>query len=419
MVRLLGPTGVFVGVWMLLGLVEAAADLPEPDVLRRAADVAALPFWFLGIYLVAVGLTPATLRLHRAVRWWIPVSLAAGALATDLVSRGLGLGDLGALNYVFVWLLAHQAGYFYADGTLRRLGRGGTAALAAAGLAGMVALVTWFRYPVSMVEVPGEPVSNTAPPSIGLVFLTLWLVSLAMLMRGPAERWLGDDRRYRRVAALNRVALTAYLWHVTAITAAVAILYPLGFPQPSIGSGAWWALRPVFVAAMVPILALLLGAFGRLEVHPFTPSAEAGPGPVGSAVAAFGVFSLTVGLLGFGITGFVDLADRAGVSLLMFRFNPLQNLAHLLIGGGLLRAALWRGRAAAAAAGIAAAMLFLAAGWAEAGEASTVLGMNHTTAVAHLVAGGVSLTAILAGLTASRMGRGGASVSVRTTRPGG
>lgn len=78
MVRLLWPTAVFVGVWMLLGVVQAALDLPPPDLLRRAADVAALPFWFLGIYLVAVGLAPATLRLHdldldpdlgRLARW--------------------------------------------------------------------------------------------------------------------------------------------------------------------------------------------------------------------------------------------------------------------------------------------------------------------------------------------------------------
>lgn len=419
LVRLLAPTAVFIVVWTALGLVQAAADLPEPDVLRRAADVAALPFWFLGIYLVAVGLAPATRWLHRRLRWWVPAMLAAGALAVDVVSRGPGAGDLGALNYVFVWLLPHQLGFFYADGTLPGTGRRTPWVMAAAGLAGMVALVSWFGYPVSMVEVPGEPVSNTAPPSIGLVFLTLWLVGLVLAGRGRGTRWLEDDRRYRRVAWLNSMALTAYLWHVTAITAAVAVLYPLGFPQPGIGTPGWWALRPVFVAAMVPILAALMALFRRFETHPFTTlPAGRKVGAVGTVAVAFGVFSLAVGLLGFGITGFIRMADPAGVGLLVFRFNPVQNLAHLLIGGGVAASGLWAGRWAGAAAVAAGAALFLAAGLVEAGEAATVLGMNSVTAVAHLVAGSAAAAGLVAALGVEAWAAR-SSGSVRATRLGG
>jgi len=394
LVRLLWPTGVFVGAWLVLGLLQAAADLAEPDLLRRAADVAALPFWFLGIYLVAVGLAPATLRLHRRFRWWVPGLLALGALAVDIVSRSLGLGDVGALNYVFVWLLAHQAGYFYADGTLQRMGRGGAVALAAAGFAGMVGLISFFGYPVSMVEAPGQETSNTAPPSIGLIFLGLWLIGLVMALRGPADRWLRDERRWRVVAGLNRVALTAYLWHVTAITASVAILYPLGFPQPEIGTGQWWALRPLFVMSMVPVLVLLIVMFGRFEVHPDTAPVPGRWRPVRVAAMAFGVFSLAICLLGFGITGFIELADQRGVSLLVFRFNPLQNVVHGLIGTLAVVATLRHERWSAPAA-LAGAALFLAGGWVEMGDAMTVLGMNDVSAAAHLVIGGLAAAAIV------------------------
>jgi len=401
LIRLLWPTGVFVGAWLVLGLVQAAAGLAEPDLLRRAADVAALPFWFLGIYLVAVGLAPATLRLHRRFRWWVPGLLALGALAVDIVSRYQGLGDLGALNYAFVWLLAHQAGYFYADGTLQRIGRGGAAAMAAAGFAGMVGLISFFGYPVSMVEVPGQETSNTAPPSIGLIFLGLWLIGLAMAFREPAGRWLRDERRWRVVTGLNRVALTAYLWHVTAITTAVAVLYPLGLPQPEIGTGQWWALRPLFVASMLPVLVLLIVVFGRFEVHPDTAPVSGRWHPVRIAAVAFGVFSLAICLLGFGITGFIQLADQRGVALLVFRFNPLQNVAHGLIGAAAVVAALRHQRWAAPAA-LAGAALFLAGGWAEMGDAMTVLGMNDVTAVAHLVVGGSALTAIVLSIVVTK-----------------
>ncbi len=387
LVRLLWPTAVFVGAWLALGLVQAAADLAEPDLLRRAGDVAALPFWFLGIYLVAVGLAPVTLRLHRRFRWWIPGLLAGGALAVDIVSRWEGMGDLGAINYALVWLLAHQAGYFYADGTLQRMGRAGAAAMAAVGFAGMVALISFFGYPVSMVEVPGQKTSNTAPPSIGLIFLGLWLIGLAMAWREPVARWLADERRWRVVSGLNRVVLTAYLWHVTAITAAVAVFYPLGFPQPEIGTGQWWALRPLFVLSMLPVLVLLILVFGRFEVHPDTAAVSGRWRPARVTAMAFGVFSLAICLLGFGITGFIQLADEGGASLLVFQFNPLQNVVHGLIGVVAVGVALVRDRWATPAA-LVGGVLFLAGGWVEMGDALTILGMNDVTATAHLIVGG-------------------------------
>ena len=55
---------------------------------------------------------------------------------------------------------------------------------------------------------------------------------------------------------------------------------------------------------------------------------------------AFGTFSVAVCLLGFGISGFIRLADTAGASLLVFQFNPLQNVLHGVIGAMAIAAAL-------------------------------------------------------------------------------
>ena len=390
MVRLLWPTAIFIGIWLVLGLIQAAANLPDPDLLRRAADVAALPFWFIGIYLIAVGLAPITRRLHGRYRWWVPTVMAAGALVIDIVSRGCEVGDLGAVNYLFVWLFAHQAGYFYADGTLPAMGRRGAGAIAAAGLAGMIALITWFGYPVSMVEVPGQEVSNTAPPSIGLVFLTLWLIGVALAVREPLIAWLQRRRPWRAVTHLNRVVLTAYLWHVTAVTASVSILYPLGLPQPEIGTAQWWMLRPVLVVSMIPLLGILLVVLGRFEIHPDTPVLEHRLGARCVAAMAFGTFAMAVCLLGFGATGFIELADERGVSLLVFQFNPLQNVLHGLIGVVAMTIALRRPRWAVAAT-LAGGALFLAGGWIELGDAETILGMNDVTAIAHIISGSLAL----------------------------
>jgi fucose 4-O-acetylase-like acetyltransferase len=393
LLRLLTPTVVFIGVWFATGIVIEGFELGSADALHRAADVAALPFWFLGIYLVAVGLTPAMMRLHERFAWRVPLVLGLGVVAVDIVARGVGVSDLGNVNYALVWLLAHQTGFFYADGTLQRLGRPIHAAMAAVGLAGMIGLVTIGTYPVSMVEVPGEPVSNTAPPSIGLVFLTLWLVGLALLARPTLNRWL-KGRTWGLVTRLNRVPLTLYLWHVTAITVAVSILYPLDFPQPEIGTTQWWALRPAWVAAMVPVLVVLVGVFRRCEVHPYT---DPRPGPFGGVRvvgAIFGIFVLAVAVLGFGRTGFIDLVDPLGDSLLMFRLNPVQNLFHLVLGCAVMAGVLvWRRWSAWIT--MAGAALFLAAGLWDSGSAETSFGMNPTTGITHVAVGGAALVGVV------------------------
>ena len=73
--RLLIPTGVFLAAWVAFSLAAEALDPGSPG-RARAAEVAALPLWFLGIYLVAVALAPAMERLHRRFGLWV-----AGALA--------------------------------------------------------------------------------------------------------------------------------------------------------------------------------------------------------------------------------------------------------------------------------------------------------------------------------------------------
>jgi fucose 4-O-acetylase-like acetyltransferase len=400
-VRLLGPTVLFIAAWFAVGIVVEIWELGRADAIHRAADVAALPFWFLGIYLVAVGLTPAMLRLHERFGWRVPLVLGVGVVAVDVVARGLGVSDLGNVNYALVWLLAHQSGFFYGDGTLQRLGARVHAGMVAVGLAGMIGLVTIGTYPVSMVEVPGEPVSNTAPPSVGLLFLLMWLVGLALLARPVVNRWLESRRPWQRVSRLNRVPLTLYLWHVTAITVAVSVLYPLGFPQPEIGTTRWWALRPAWVAAMVPVLVVLVWVFRRFEIHPHTDPV---PGPFGSVrvvAVVFGVFALAVAVLGFGRTGFIDLVDPVGDSLLMFRLNPVQNLFHLVLGG-VVTAGVVVGRRWVVPVTVVGAVLFLAAGLWDAGSAETFLGMNRTTAVTHVVVGAVTIVGLAVAVLSSQ-----------------
>ncbi|MFH1331649.1 MAG: acyltransferase family protein, partial [Actinomycetota bacterium] len=265
--RLLLPTGIFLGVWLSLGIAAEVVD-PGSAGKARAAEVAALPLWFLGIYLVAVALAPAMEGLHRRAGLWAAAGLAAAVGVVDLVSIGLGVEGLGGVNYAFQWLFAHQLGFAYADGTLQRWGRRGAAFLTAVGLAALVLLTTVGGYPVSLVGVPGQERSNAQPPSLAMVALTLWLVGLALLLQPAGERWMNHPGVRRLVGRVHAVLLTAFLWHVTAITLGAAVARAAGAPEPAIGSGLWWALRPAWLIWLLPFLAALVWAFGRFETHP-------------------------------------------------------------------------------------------------------------------------------------------------------
>ena len=150
LVRLLAPTLVFMSVWLLVGIVAEALPLREPNPLGRAADLAALPFWFLGMYVVVVALAPRLWQLHQRLGWWVPALFFAGAAIVDVLVYGFGYTAVGVANYAFVWLAVHQLGYAWRDGHMAGMRQGLT--WVAGGLVVMVGLIMLGPYPVSMVN---------------------------------------------------------------------------------------------------------------------------------------------------------------------------------------------------------------------------------------------------------------------------
>ncbi len=385
--RLMMPTVLFLAVWQVLGMLIERI-LRGSSGLARAAEAAALPLWFLGIYLVAVAMAPMMWRVHRRFGLWAMAVLAVSIGAVDLVSIGLGFGDVGGANYALVWIFAHQAGFLYADGTLQRWGRTGAATWAAAGLAALVTLTVWGGYPVSLVGVPGQVRSNAQPPSLAMLAGVVWLVGLVMLLRPAGMRALEGRAARAFVRTVHPVVLTAYLWHVSALSAGAAAWRAVGMPEPAIGSAGWWALRPVWLIFLAVPFFGLIAVFRWFEVH---PGGGVVPGhPLRSAAAGFGVFSIAIGILGYGETGFIPFAPSPGELILMFRFTPLQNVVHLVLGAAAVGGAFASRRPWQAATFGAVAFILI---WAVDGWASR-LGMDDFTAAAHLVAGSAALLGI-------------------------
>jgi hypothetical protein len=337
LVRMLRPTALFLGVGLVVVTILDAANVADNAVFP-ASELIARPLWFLGVYMIVVALAPVMLTLHRRYGVAVVVAMGLTAMGVDLLRFGADVSAFGYVNYPVVWLLAHQLGFFYGEGGALARRRW---ALALGGLVGIVALVNVGPYPGSMVGLARDQFSNMDPPTIVIAVLTLWQVGLAMLLRPSISRWLEGVRVWARVIWINSVIMTVFLWHLTAMLIGIGLLYPLGFPQPEAGTAQWWLLRPLWVAALVGILGVLVVVFGRFEARSSRPlSLLAGPRVAAAAAATIAAALVVLGVLGFAMGGLHQLFSDTGTELIIFNLNPLQSVLHLALGALLLRASL-------------------------------------------------------------------------------
>ena len=339
--RLLRPTAAFLAVWLPLSIVvEWFLDLNQ-RAFQMSMMLLTAPLWFLAVYLMMIGLAPKMLKLHRRYGRGVLVAMAAGAVLVDFLSIRLDIPFIGGLNYLFVWLFAHQLGFFYADGSLLRLSRKSYLAMAAGGLLGLVLLTTQLGYSSNMVfNVNGR--SNTNPPTLCIMFLTIWQVGLTMLLRDPVSRVLARRKPWAGVIGLNSMMMTMFLWHTTAAVIIVTVAYPLGFPGPEPGTALWWVLRPVWVAMLSVVLVVLVAAFKRFERGPSSKESSGAPAHsltrAQRAATVLGLIYSILAFIGFAAASFDGFAVFRGDGLLGLQMNPLQALIHLVIGWYLIDA---------------------------------------------------------------------------------
>src|SRR5262249_32251539 len=104
-----------------------------------------------------------------------------------------------------------------ATGKFDRLGRLGALGVSAAGFGVAALLVAFGPYPMSMIGMPGAPVSNMDPPSACLLPVAVGQLGLLLAARPVLLRLAG---RGRVGAVLRWVAprsTAIYLWHMSAL----------------------------------------------------------------------------------------------------------------------------------------------------------------------------------------------------------
>ncbi len=329
--RLLRPTMVFVLVWgaaaLLVQLLGGGGGLTGVT-LRMVTQ----PLWFIGIYLAMVAFTPPLLKLHERYGWGAFAGLAGAVVVVDVLRFAVGVPYVEFLNFAFVWLAVHQLGFLRADGRIRPRR---AALLAGGGLVTATALVAFGPYPLSMVGMPGEKVSNMAPPTLALLAHGLWLVGAVELLRAPAARLLGRPRVWRTVVAANGVAMTAFLWHLTAMFGVYGALLALDVALPEPASAAWWAQVPLRLVLAAALTAALVAAFRTFE-RPAAPATPGTPGASGAGpLAALGATLCLLGVLGLSIVGFGGLLDGRTALLIAIPVSAPAAVA-MTLGGWLL-----------------------------------------------------------------------------------
>jgi fucose 4-O-acetylase-like acetyltransferase len=346
MSRLLRPVLVFAAVWLAVPPLLGGLGVP-PEQTGPLGRVMGQPLWFLGVYLVVVALAPPMVRLHRRFRVWVPAALALVAVGVDGLRLATGVEQVGYLNLLVVWVLVQQLGFFYADGTLGRLSRRTLAGLGATGLGALVGLTASGLYPPSMVGLPGDQ-SNMNPPTICIVALALWQVALMTLVRARVSAWLQRPRAWTAVISVGSMAMTLYLWHLTAMVLVLGLVLAVHGPLPAPGSAIWWATRPLWLALLAAALAPMALLLSHLErprrVRSRAPAEDpagstAPETPVGRLAVVGGVVLAALGLLGFVVTGFAPLLGARSGPFPALHLDPLQNLLHLLVGAQLASAA--------------------------------------------------------------------------------
>ncbi len=269
--RLIRPALVYVGVWMVAGLIIGAL---WPEQSAPILQILGQLLWFIGIYLIAAAFAPALLKAHDRFGIWALVALIAAAALVDIV-RLTGINDgVKWLNFAFVWLAIHQLGFFYADGLHTKIGsRRLGAAMLAFGAAALVLLVTLGPYGISMVSFAGEKVSNLTPPTVALLAFGVAQVGVALLLREWATKRLQRPRAWKTVIVAGSMAMTAFLWHFTALVAVNGLWWWLGpDTSPVGGSAAWWWSKLVLLAPYLALVAALVLVFRRFERFATRPS---------------------------------------------------------------------------------------------------------------------------------------------------
>lgn len=245
--RLLVPSLGLIAVWVAIGFILEATLGAEWT--WSAVILVLSPLWFIIVYLVLVLVAPLAIRAHWRWGELVVVWLVGLAAVLDVLRFSHDFGWAAWLNFLVIWGLAHQLGFFY-DRLVAAPTRVGWMFLWG-GLFALIALTNMGFYPRSVVGVPGDRFSNMGPPTLAIVGLILLQVGLVIVLRGPVLHRLDSSVGWQRLFRwVNENSLGLFLFHTTGMAVAVAVIFlTTGYRPPATPSVEWWLTRPLWLIA--------------------------------------------------------------------------------------------------------------------------------------------------------------------------
>lgn len=267
--RLLGPVVPLVLLWTGLGIVGHVFGVPS-GMTRIASQVALVPVWFLAIYFVIVMLVPISRAAWHRYGFWSVIVPILLAVIGDLIYFNTEYQWLGWFNYLFIWSAVHQLGYAWQKGSLSGVVKDGAAKLFVLGLFGFVALIcltVFGPYPLSLIGVPSQELSNTTPPKLPLLALGLAQIGFLLSIESPMRRWLSRGKIWTATVLVNGLIMPIFLWHSTVMMLIIGAFFWLmpTLLQAIPGSPDWWIVRPIWVLVFLVLMLALLPLFLTLE----------------------------------------------------------------------------------------------------------------------------------------------------------
>jgi hypothetical protein len=204
--------------------------------------------------------------LHERFGELVPVWMVGVAIVVDVLRFRYHVAGIEWFNMLVVWALPHQLGFHY--DRLCAAPRRFAWALASGGFFALFGLTNMGLYPRSMVGVPGEQISNMAPPTLAIAALTIFQVGVLLLVRERIVAWVHSPNGSRFVAFAARNSMRIFLWHAPGFALGYGLWRLAGLPgQSAHVDAAWWAWRPLWL--LLPILPTVIFAstLGRLTLR--------------------------------------------------------------------------------------------------------------------------------------------------------
>jgi hypothetical protein len=252
---------VGIAAWFL-----ARTLAPEATWVGRGIVLMLSPLWFLIVYAMLVTTMPLWRFLHERLGEVALVLLVGIAVVVDVFRFRYEWPGVQWVNFVVVWSVSHQLGFHYER--LVAAPRRFAWSLALSGGFALFGLTNMGLYPRSMVGVPGEELSNMAPPTLAIAALTVFQVGVILLARDRILAWANSPLGARFIEFASRNAMPIFLWHAPGFALVYGLWRMAGLPgQPEEVSAAWWGWRPLWLLLPIVPTMLLASTVGRLTTR--------------------------------------------------------------------------------------------------------------------------------------------------------